>query len=350
MVKNVKKSAKQVLVIGGGITGLSAAIDLARLGIGVVIAEKSNSLGGHAAKLSCKATDRCVSCGACIVEQKIETVTSSSAIQIHLNTTVEKVSRNGHFEIKLKKDLELQDSCYVKADAILLAYGFTPFKPVKKPYGYDIFKNVITSLELDLQLRNTGRAVRPSDEAFPKKPAFIQCVGSRDSGIGNLWCSKICCGASLRAARLILHRQPETEISFYYIDVQTFGKNFQKYYSDTKKQIRLIRAIPADIVKTEQECLKLSYFDTDSQAYNENIHDLVILSIGIEPSDEKAVLGAAMEINLENKGGFLGRDFLPGGIFAAGTALEPMSIAESVASAGRSACEILAYLENKPAL
>lgn len=343
----MNKSNKQILVIGGGISGLSAAIDLARLGIRVIIAEKSASLGGHAAKLSCKATDSCVSCGACIVEKKIEEVTSSPAIKVHLNTTIEKVGSNGHFEIKLKRDSELQDSCDIKADAILLAYGFTPFNPVKKPYGYDIFENVITSLELDNQLRQTGRVVRPSDETFPRKLAFIQCVGSRDSSLGHLWCSKICCGSALRAARLIQHRQPATEISFYYIDVQTFGKNFQKYYSDTKKQIRLIRAIPADIVKTAEDCLKLSCFDPGTQAYQENIHDMVILSIGLVPSEEKAALESIIEINHENQDVFLNRDFLPEGIFAAGTTLEPMSIAESVASGGRSAYEILSYLENK---
>ena len=90
-----------------------------------------------------------------------------------------------------------------QTDALVFATGFKPFDPRDKPYGYGIFKNVVTNLDLEKMLRKTGRLERPSDGAAPARMAFIQCVGSRDAKLGHLWCSKVCCGSALRMARLL---------------------------------------------------------------------------------------------------------------------------------------------------
>ena len=68
-----------------------------------------------------------------------------------------------------------------------------------------------------------GNALRAAARKLPQKIAFIQCVGSRDAKLGHLWCSKVCCASALRMARLIKKRRPATEMTFFYIDVQTFG-------------------------------------------------------------------------------------------------------------------------------
>jgi len=339
----VNPSMKQIMVVGGGISGLSAAIDLSRLGESVVLVENSGALGGHAAQLSCKATERCVACGACMVVEKIRQATGDANIRILLNASIDKIERRKRFEITLKQDREM---LHIEADAVLMASGFAPFHPANKPYGYGRFENVVTSLELDRMLRRSGAVKRPSDAASPRNMAFIQCVGSRDSSIDHLWCSKICCGAALRMARCIQNRQPGMEAAFFYIDVQNFGKNFQTDYADTRQQVRMIRSIPADVLKTADDRLKLSYFDPDTQAYQEAVFDMVILSIGLMPSESTRNLAAMLNID---RGGFAYAPEaplpLPEGVFAAGAALEPMSIAESVLSAGKAASDIFHYLE-----
>lgn len=337
---------KQTLVVGGGISGLSAAVELAKLGMAVVLVENSGALGGHAAQLSCKAAERCVACGACMVAEKIQQATREAGIRILLNTGIVRIERKERFEITLKQESGTQR---IEADAVLMASGFSPYDPSGKPYGYGRFENVLTSLELDRMLRQSGSVKRPSDAALPASMAFIQCVGSRDAGIGHLWCSKICCGAALRMARCIQNRRPGTQAAFFYIDVQNFGKNFQAYYADTRQQVRMIRAIPADVLKTADDRLKLSYFDPDTQAYEEAVFDMVILSVGLMPSESTRNLAAML--NIETDGIDYARKspvLLPDGVFAAGAALEPMSIAESVLSAGKAAGDIFLYLETAP--
>jgi heterodisulfide reductase subunit A2 len=341
----LNSSKKQILVVGGGISGLSAAVDLARLGVAVVLVENSGALGGHAAQLSCKAAERCVACGACMVEDRIRQATAEPNIRILLNARVDKIEQGKCFDATLIQDREM---LHIAADAVLMATGFAPFDPANKPYGYGRFENVMTTLELDRMLRRNGAVKRPSDAEMPGKMAFIQCVGSRDSSIGHLWCSKICCGTALRAARCIQSRQPGMEATFFYIDVQNFGKNFQTYYAEAQQQVRMIRAIPADVLKTADDRLKLSYFDPDTQAYQEAVFDMVILSIGLMPSESTRNLAAMLNIDMD------GQAFarktparLPDGVFAAGAALEPMSIAESVLSAGKAASDIFHYLENR---
>ena len=342
----MNSSSETILVIGGGVTGLSAALDLARLGVSVVVTEKSDVLGGHAAQLSCKAADTCVACGACVVQDKIQQAVSHPGISIHTHSHIETVNRSDRFEICLK---EGQKSVDIKADAILLASGFSPFNPVNKPYGYGIFENVLTTLDVDRMLRQNSVIHRPSDAGIPQSVAFIQCVGSRDSSLRHLWCSKICCGESLRMARLIQHRQPGTYVTFFYIDVQTFGKNFRTYYADIQQHIRMIRSIPADLLKTHDDRLQLSYFDPDTQASLESVFDMVILSIGLMPSEDALNLTGILHIDPDYfTYGSRENISLPDGIFAAGAAVEPMNIEESIVSAGKAVVDILGYLEKTP--
>ena len=89
------------------------------------------------------------------------------------------------------------------------------------------------------------------------------------------------------------------EATFFYIDVQNFGKNFQTYYADTRQQVRMIRSIPADVLKTADDRLKLSYFDPDTQAYQEAVFDMVILSIGLMPSESTRNLAAMLNIDMD---------------------------------------------------
>lgn len=341
-----------VLIIGGGIAGLSAAVDLAKTGIRSLIIEKTPYLGGFAAQYACKATTACVKCGACVVDEKMQQVVDNPNIEILAESQIRQIDRNGRFAAEIEQQKNgTAERIIRQVDAVIVATGFKPFDPCSKPYGYGEFSNVMTSLELDCMLRQNSIAARPSDDRPPRNIAFFQCVGSRDVSLGHLWCSKICCASSLRMARLIKMRQPDTEITFFYIDVQTFGKEFDNFYQDVQKEVKMVRIIPGDIYPAENDCLKVIYYDARKQENCEEQFDLVVLSIGITPSTENLPLAGLLQLDT-GEDGFIdlvetGKDPAPPGVFAAGTACGPMTIAESVASAGQAAMAAATYLRSR---
>jgi len=406
--------AKKVLIIGGGVAGLAAASEMADLDIDVEIVEQSDFPGGHAIQYTCKATDECVKCGACMVEEKLDRVVQNPKIKLMAGTRVQEVSSSKDFSVTLlkkplfinpekcsncgiclekcpengaftqgfsknhtpfyaisgEKCLYLQDqSCTVcreacpegainldavemtestRADAVILATGFTPFSPVNKPYGYGKFKNVTTNLEMERMLRKEGRALKPSTGTEAGSIAFIQCVGSRDAKLNHLWCSKVCCGSALRMAGLVKARQPETEITFFYMDVQTFGRDFDLFYNKIRKDVRLIRAIPGDIYPAADDQLRVTFLDNTSSETVQEEFDLVVLSVGMTPCDGLEKTAATLKLPLAETG-FAEQAANGGltsekGIFTAGAVTGPMSIPESIASAGKAAFDVAKYL------
>jgi heterodisulfide reductase subunit A len=407
---------KKVLVIGGGVAGLTAASELADLGIDVEIVEQSDFPGGHAIQYTCKATDQCVKCGACMVEEKLDRVVNNPKIKMMSGTRVQNVSRSGDFSVSLLKkpvfiDPEKCSNCgvcfekcpekdavlkgfsknhvpfyaisgekcrYLKdqscticreacpegaidldagettlsahANAVILATGFKPFDPVSKPYGYGQFKNVVTNLEMERMLRTDGRALKPSSGVEANSIAFIQCVGSRDAKLNHLWCSKICCGSALRMAGLVKARQPETQITFFYMDVQTFGRDFDEFYAKIRKDVRLIRAIPGDIYPAGNDQLQVTFLDNTSSETLQVKFDLVVLSVGMTPCQDMQKTAETLKMQLAETG-FVERIDKGGltsekGVFAAGAVSGPMSIPESIASGGEAAYEVVKSLGN----
>jgi heterodisulfide reductase subunit A len=340
---------RTVAVIGGGVAGLTAALELTRFGFHVDIIEKAAFAGGHAIRFACKATDRCVSCGACIVHEKLAQAIAEPEVRILTGSRIEKISKLQNFEIKLSHKAEYSEPTQLslEADAVIWATGFSVFDPQNKPYGYGVFKNVITNLQLEDIVRGEGRATRPSDRRVPQSLAFIQCVGSRDARLNHLWCSKFCCGSALRMANLIKAREPQTQVSFFYIDLQTFGRDFEAFYRQVQQNVHMIRAIPGDIFQTEDGSLKVTFVNNDTHETVEERFDLVVLSAGMQPCKENRELAAQLNLAAEDSG-FVENAAGDGkglpGVFVAGAADNPMTIAESIASAGSAVLKTIKYL------
>jgi len=236
-------------------------------------------------------------------------------------------------------------------DALVMATGFKPFDPKEKPYGYGVFQNVVTNLDLEKQLRKTGRLMKPSDQTAPASVAFIQCVGSRDAKLGHLWCSRVCCGSALRMARLLKARQPGVEITVFYIDIQSFGRDFEPFYHLARQEFRFQRSIPGDIFENADHSLKVTYVDDNDHAATEASFDMVVLSIGMLPNDDILTSGGASDLETTADGFFSspcsGQPATVNNVFFAGSACGPMGIAESIASAGQAASAVLSYLNKR---
>ena len=345
---------KKVLITGGGITGLTAAISLSELNIRSVIIEQASQLGGFAAQYTCKATDACVKCGACIAAEKINQVLTNPNIEVYSDSRIAKVDKGGHSytaTIEQSASSEATNEFKCKAQAVIIASGFSPFNPQRLPYGYSKFPDVLTNLEMEKMIRRNSVPKCPSNGRVPERIAFVQCVGSRDSKLGHLWCSKVCCASALRMSHLIKMRRPQTEIVFFYIDVQTFGKTFQQFYDDVQKEVTMIRAIPGDVYGTPEGRLQVVYYDIGAEKSREELFDMLVLSVGITPSKENNELANMFGLTMDETGfissGNNSAQKKGIGVFAAGAATGPKSIAESIASADNAALEAALFLNSE---
>lgn len=407
-------SDPNVLIVGGGVAGLTAALELSRFGVRSDVIEASPFAGGHAAGFSCKATTACVRCGACLAEDRLQSAFENPLVRVLPSTRVESVERtNGTFSTMLLRSPRFVDperctgcsrcveacpaeairrapspynrppvavdigrcrlasgeactvcvdSCPesalafdgteervpVAADAVILTAGFDPFDPTAKPYGYGRIEDVVTNLDLERMLREQGRLVRPSDGSPPRSIAFVQCVGSRDERLGHLWCSRVCCGSALRTARRLRFQDPGTDVTVFYIDIQSFGRDFEAVWEELGREFRFVRSVPADAVPTEDRLVRVRYFDPDTGSPDSLDVELLVLSIGMTPVSGLAEVAARLGLRT-GPDGFLDPEATgsaaPPGVSAAGSVLGPMGILDAVKSARASAWKTLHHLE-----
>ena len=348
-IQTKDKSNSEVLILGGGIAGITAAITLSRLNISVILIEKAAALGGMVSHFCCKATDVCQQCGVCLLNDSLQALNKAINVEVYLQTEVTDLTMDAKkFLYTFSRPGGGGEG---RAEALLLATGFTPFRAEDKPqYRYGNLPNVVTGLDLERQLKETGAVFRPSDHILPTSMAFIQCVGSRDLHLNHPFCSQVCCAYALRMANLIKHKNPQIEISVFYMDIQTFGKDFPLFWKRTEKQIRFIRAIPGEIQKGENDQVLLTFQDDDGASSRKQAFDLTVLSVGIIPGSDHGFFREKLGLPL-NGDGFLGEvhEILSAdkGIFLAGTVRGPKGIAESITQAYRAAEEIVEYIKMK---
>jgi heterodisulfide reductase subunit A len=382
---------KKVLVLGGGIAGLTAAWELSRAGVRVELVEKADFLGGHAIQYACKATDTCQQCGACAVESTLKEVVNARNIGVHLAKEIGAITAQNGFQVRLKdagakggadcggyaqnpegcaamRGWSRHNTAFYTADgkldpakaggeeqltvdAVVVATGFTPFDANEKStYRYSELANVVTGLDLERAKRAHGKLVRPSDGKTPQKIAFIQCVGSRDERLGHLWCSQVCCPYALRSALAAKHQNPDLDVTVFYMDIQNTSNNFPVFYAQCKEGFRFVRNIPVDMYEAEEGRIRTRFMGESGDAAVDEEFDLVVLSVGIMPGSDNQTLAETFGLTLSDDGFVQSGDELDSaksgmdGVFLAGTVTGPRTIAGSMAQAGQSACDVIKYL------
>ena len=250
--------------------------------------------------------------------------------------------------IKFKQQAERVE---LNVGAIVLAPGFSPVsQEVLSRYGYGIFPNVMTSLEFERILSASGpfggHLVRPIDQNEPRKIAWLQCIGSRDEHIGAKgYCSALCCTQAVKEAMLAVdHARGNLDAAIYYMDIRTFGKDFERYYNRAKDQVG-VRFIKSKVTyishQPETDMNRIRYIDDAGRCIEEDF-DIVVLSVGLGTTKEGKKLAGKLGIDLDHYNFAATSSFNPvetsrPGIYACGTFDAPKDIPSSVIDASAAA-------------
>ena len=242
----------------------------------------------------------------------------------------------------------------VGADSVVVACGFSPFDAKKRiQYRYGVFQNVITGINLEEQLRFKDGIRRPSDNAIPKKVAFIQCVGSRDINIGNDYCSQVCCLYAMRMAKVLKNESPEISVSIFYMDLQNLSKEASLFYEKCLKEINFVRAMPGDVGEREDKSIVINYEDIEKGEDRQEEFDLVVLSIGITPAESIKKIGKIFGLKTGESGFFQTSDPCDftltdkPNVFIAGACQGPKNIPASIAQGIAAAENVLINVKCK---
>ncbi len=297
-----------------------------------------------------QSTDRCLDCSNC--RECHQCITACPANAIDFSQKEEKIS--------------------TKTSSIIVSSGFHLFNANGKPqYGFAKYANVIDSLQMDRLIAPTrpfNNVLRPGDGKMPGNIAYVLCTGSRDSSlenyrscsaasVNNPICSQICCMYSIKQAQLLMGALPMADITIYYMDIRAFGKGYEEFFQQSKSMgISFVKGKIARIKEKEDNSgdLILRFENIETGQVKEVAHDLVVLSVGVQPNNEIVTAFKNAHLELDEFSFIKQADVLTSpakttieGVFVAGTAAGPMDIPDSILSAGCAASEVAAYLNVK---
>jgi heterodisulfide reductase subunit A2 len=423
----LNKIYKDAMVIGGGIAGMQAALDIADHGYQVILVEREASIGGKMITLS--KVFPTLDCCSCITTPKMSAVAHHPNIELLTYSEVMSVQESGSgFEstvlkkpryvdekactgcrqceyecpitlpnpfdrnlgayrairvpfstaVPQKAVLDI-DNCLlcgkcekvcpvnavdfteqprtleIETTAIVIATGFELTPIIKKEYGGGKLHNVIDPLMMERFLAPTGpygRVLRPGDGKEPSSIAYVQCAGSRDQTLGLEYCSRVCCMYAIKQAMLITGALPLADVTIYYMDIRTFGKGYEQFYQNAQAMgIEFVRGKVALIQEDEDQNPIITVELTEEGHILKRTHDLVVLSLGIQPSlDPHGIFS-----QLDDPDRFVYTpepNYTPcrtaqKGVFVTGAAMAPMDIVDSIITAGAAAAEASAYIREQ---
>ena len=376
---------KNILVVGGGVTGMTAALEAAAAGYAVTLVEKSGALGGHAALLHKRVPSRAASVGTSNsrnaalpqpaennVPELVSRVGATGNISVHLNSSVAKTSgAPGRFSVEIAA--ESGSTSTGEFGAIIQASGFKPYDAGQlSEFAYGASPDVVTNLELEglAKTAGDGPIKRPSDGKEVKSVAFIQCAGQRSDAQGHLpYCSGFCCTTSIKQAIYFKDQNPGCDATILFDDLRTPGAAGEDFYrAGQQKMVTFSKGKATEIIPGSS--LKVRFQDLILNEATEMECDLVVLATGMVANsgpDPYAAAGAvqvpvASILNLQYrqgtdlphlKHGFTDSHFIcfpyetrRTGIYAAGPVRRPMDMQQAMDDAAGAAMKAIQAVEN----
>ncbi|MBD3354272.1 MAG: FAD-dependent oxidoreductase [Candidatus Lokiarchaeota archaeon] len=316
------------LVIGGGISGITAALSLAEQGFEVYLVEKKRKLGGmlnDLYRISPNYEDPSE------YLQLVKKVEQQPKIILHTNSEIISIEGYiGNFYVTIKGQNKVES---VEVGTIIVAVGAQVLKPVDY-YNYN-GKDIITHQELEKLLKE--------NKINQKNIVMIQCVGSRIEE--RHYCSNICCMNALKNAIIIKERAPDTNITILYRDINTPGTKNELYYRDVRKNEVIFLRYNVNKPPVIEDG-KIRVYNNSLKDDIELDYDLVVLSTPLIPNEDNKALSQMLKVPLEENGFFLEAhvklrpvDFATDGLFVCGSAKWPVSISEAIAQAKATAAK-----------
>jgi len=322
------KVAPAALVIGGGVVGMEAALNLANQGFDVHLVEKESELGGLLRSINklFPANREAVK----LVKPLVEQVKNHPQIKTHLSSKVKQVTGFiGNFNITL--DGKGKESQFI-VGTIVVAVGAEPLKPTGQ-YGYGKMANVITQLELEERMKK--------GEPVGENVVMINCVGARVPE--RTYCSRICCMTAIKNAFLIREANPKAKVWILHRDLMTYGVDFETYYRKAMEQgVRFIRYSleqPPEIVG-DKKVEKVKVYHELRRREIELPCDTLVLTTPLVPAEDNQNISKMLKVSLDEFGFLLEAhlklrpvEFAMDGIYICGSARWPTDVTEGISQA-----------------
>ncbi|MGB9713684.1 MAG: FAD-dependent oxidoreductase [Candidatus Bathyarchaeales archaeon] len=327
------------LIIGGGVSGMTAALELAKQGFEVHLVEREKELGGHLRKIYylLEGEDPKEQ-----LNKLVKEVMGNKKIHVHLGAEVAEVSGFvGNFKSKIVEGGKEKE---IEHGVVIVATGAVEYKPTEYLYGKD--PRVMTQHELEEKIAK--------GEFKAKTVVMIQCVGARTEDKPN--CARICCGQAIKNALKIKETSPQADVYVLYKDVRSYGFKEDYYRKAAEKGVIFINYDDERKPKVTNTGgkLKVRFYEPVVKEEIEIQPDLVVLSAATVPNPDNKRIAEMLKVPLTKDGFFLEAhmklrpvDFQTDGVFLCGMAHLPKYLDESIAQACAAAARATTILSKK---
>ncbi len=280
--KPEQELSKDILVVGGGVTGMTAALEAARAGYNAVLVEQEEELGGFQKSVTKNVVFPFKDVQENDIAKLAASVKGNEKITVLTGSKVEQLSGGPCiFNATIKKNGSTTD---YPIGAVVLAAGWKPYDPEKldKRLGYGDSPNVVTNVQFEDRAKS-GKITRPSDDRAVKTAAFIQCAGQRDPQ-HLAYCSSICCFTALKQAIQVKQQDPKSNVFVFYQEMRTPGQGEDFFRKAQSEGVIFVRAQAPEVL-TSGSSLAVEAFDEllGDKILLDDV-DLVVLATGMVPA------------------------------------------------------------------
>jgi heterodisulfide reductase subunit A len=266
----------RLLVVGGGLAGMTAAIEAAKQGFGVYLIEREPILGGHLRNLNRNSDGRKF---ASFIEDLGEQVLQDERIKVF--TSSEVVEQNG-FVGAFETDIVMPSGATrtLKHGAILIATGAQEYRP--EIHGLGTLERVMTQTDFEAALEKGDLQGREN-----LRVAMLQCAGSRDSE-GLSYCSRVCCNHAVKNSLTLKKKFPDSRVDVLYRDMRCYGHGEIDYRNARRAGVNFIRFDPVEnppSITAEESGIAIRVTDPSIDMEVNIYPDILVLSNGMQPRD-----------------------------------------------------------------